>query len=186
MNLCTTNTFHFLEILVLQTLYIIWPVVMHYSNVTWMSQHLKSLGNWMFVQELVLALCEGNPLVINGLPSQRASNMESFPCHDTMIAYSQLLTKIWWRLNFALTLHIWRHNERNGISHQLHLHCLLKCWFRHRSKETSKLHVTGLCVGNSPVTGGFPAQRASKVENASVRWRHHAQMTPQAPFTSID
>ena len=29
-----------------------------------------------------------------------------------------------------------------------------------RSKKTSKLRVTGLCVGNSPVTGEFPAQMA--------------------------
>ena len=28
-----------------------------------------------------------------------------------------------------------------------------------RSKKTSKLRVTGLCAGNSPVTGEFPAQR---------------------------
>ena len=28
-------------------------------------------------------------------------------------------------------------------------------------KETSNLRVTGLCVGNSPVTGEFPAQMTS-------------------------
>ena len=51
-----------------------------------------------------------------------------------------------------------RHNERDGVSnHGLH-DCLLNCLFRHRSKKTSKLRVTGLCVGNSPVTGEFPAQ----------------------------
>ena len=40
-------------------------------------------------------------------------------------------------------------------------------------KETSKLRVTGLCVGNSPVTGEFPAQKASNVEDFSIWWRHH-------------
>ena len=30
--------------------------------------------------------------------------------------------------------------------------CLLSCLFRRRSKKTLKLCVTGLCVGNSPVT----------------------------------
>ena len=30
--------------------------------------------------------------------------------------------------------------------------------------KTSKLRVTGLCDGNSPVTGEFPAQRASNAE----------------------
>ena len=47
----------------------------------------------------------------------------------------------------------WRHNERDGVSNHQRLHCLLKRLFRHRSKESSKLHVTGLCVGNSPATG---------------------------------
>ena len=41
------------------------------------------------------------------------------------------------------------------------------------TKKTAKLRVTGLCVGNSPVTGEFPAQRASNAENASSWWRHH-------------
>ena len=35
---------------------------------------------------------------------------------------------------------------------------------RRRSKKTSKLRVTGLCEGNSPVIGEFPAQKASNAE----------------------
>ena len=47
----------------------------------------------------------------------------------------------------------WRHNGRDGVSnHQPH-DCLLHRLFRHRSKKTSKLHVTGLCMGNSPHQG---------------------------------
>ena len=61
----------------------------------------------------------------------------------------------------------WRHNGCNGISnHQPH-DCLLKCLFRYRSKETSKLRVTGLCVGNSPETSELPAQMASNPDNVS-------------------
>ena len=45
--------------------------------------------------------------------------------------------------------------------------------FRPRSKKTSKLRVNGLCAGNSPVTGEFPAQRASNADNVSIWWRHH-------------
>ena len=41
-----------------------------------------------------------------------------------------------------------------------------------------KLHVTGLCVGNSPVTGEFPAQRTSNAENVSIWWRHHVDGDP--------
>ena len=40
-------------------------------------------------------------------------------------------------------------------------------------KNTSKLRGTGLCEGNSPVTGEFPAHIASNAENAFIWWRHH-------------
>ena len=64
----------------------------------------------------------------------------------------------------------WRYNGCDGVSnHQPH-GCLLNCLFRRRSKKTSKLHVTGLCAGNSPVTGEFPAQMASNAENVSIWW----------------
>ena len=76
------------------------------------------------------------------------------------------------RLLSVLSLH-WRHNELDGLSdHQSH-DCLLKRLFRHRSKKTPKLRVTGLSEGNSPGTGEFPAQKASNAENVSISWRHH-------------
>ena len=44
----------------------------------------------------------------------------------------------------------WRHNGHDNVSnHQPHDY-LLNRLFRRRSKNTSKLRVTGLCVGNSP------------------------------------
>ena len=47
----------------------------------------------------------------------------------------------------------WRRNGRDGVStHQPH-NCLLNRLFVRRSKKTSKLRSTGLCEGNSPVTG---------------------------------
>ena len=49
----------------------------------------------------------------------------------------------------AYALH-WRYNAHDGVSnHQPHV-CLLNRLFRRRAKKTSKLRVTGLCVGNSP------------------------------------
>ena len=44
------------------------------------------------------------------------------------------------------------------------------------SKKTSKLRDTGLCKGNSPVTGGFPSQKASNAKNVSIWWRHHVSV----------
>ena len=62
----------------------------------------------------------------------------------------------------------WRHNERDCVSnHQPH-ECLLNRLFKVQINETPKLRVTGLCEGNSPVTGEFPAQKASNAENVSI------------------
>ena len=67
----------------------------------------------------------------------------------------------------------WRHNGCHSVSnHQPHDR-LLNRLFRHRSQKISKLRVTGLCVGNSPGTGEFPAQMASYADNVSIQWRHH-------------
>ena len=70
----------------------------------------------------------------------------------------------------------WRHNEHEGVSHHRRLDYLLCRLFKRRWEEKSKLHVTGLCEGNSPVTGEFSAQRASNAENASFWWRHHVSV----------
>ena len=62
----------------------------------------------------------------------------------------------------------WRHNEGDSVSnHQPH-DCLLNRLFKAKIKEISKLRVTGLCAGNSPGTGEFPAQMASNAENVSI------------------
>ena len=73
----------------------------------------------------------------------------------------------------------WRHNGRSSDSnHQPH-GCLLNRLFRRRSRKTSKLRVTGLCVGNSPGTGEFSAKMASNAENVSIWWRHHVKKGQQ-------
>ena len=45
---------------------------------------------------------------------------------------------------------LWRHNGHDSISNHQPYDCLLNRLFRRGSKKTSKLRVTGLCVGNSP------------------------------------
>ena len=80
-----------------------------------------------------------------------------------------------------------RHNDHAGVSnHQPH-GCLLNRLFRRKSKKTSKLRVTGLCAGNSPGTGEFPAQMASYAENVSIWWRHHVRVPNQSiTWTNAD
>ena len=45
------------------------------------------------------------------------------------------------------------------------------------SEDQRQLHsftsLSGLCVGNSPVTSEFPAQKTSNMEHVSIWWRHH-------------
>ena len=70
----------------------------------------------------------------------------------------------------------WRHNGRDGFSNHRRLGCLLNRLFRRRSNKISKLRVTGLCEGNPPATGGFPAQRSSNAKDSNAEgstWRHH-------------
>ena len=57
---------------------------------------------------------------------------------------------------------------------------------RCRSKKTSKLRVTGLCEGNSLVTGEFPARRASSAENVYLitsSWHCQINQTFVSPCT---
>ena len=87
----------------------------------------------------------------------------------------------------------WHLNECDGVSnHQPHNRSLNR-FFRCRSKKTSKLHVTGLCEGNSPGTSEFPAHRASNAENVSIWWHHHEIfssstmiLTCSIPFYTFD
>ena len=66
----------------------------------------------------------------------------------------------------------WRHNERDGVTnHQPH-NCLLNRLFKRRSKKTSKLRATGLCAGNSPITGESPHKGPVTRKNVSIWWRH--------------
>ena len=53
---------------------------------------------------------------------------------------------------------------------------------RAQIKENIKLRVTGLCAGNSPVTGEFPAKMARNAENVSIWWRHHERKLCAAPL----
>ena len=71
----------------------------------------------------------------------------------------------WWSLQ-------WRLDGRDNVSnHQPHV-CFLNRLFRHRSKKTSKLCVTGLCGGNSSGAGDFPA-KWPVTRKFFIWWRHH-------------
>ena len=85
---------------------------------------------------------------------------DTFTSDRYLIDVSPKVFEIWditaclWRWSGIGHVHSlqWRHNGRDSVSnHQPH-DCLLNRLFWRRSKKTSKLRVTGLCVGNSPGT----------------------------------
>ena len=116
------------------------------------------------------ALCKENPPVTSGSPNKGPLMLKVY-YFDRNYAEKSFLgnkTFFWWPI---LSLQL-RHKGHGGVSnHQLY-DCLLNRLFRKRWKR-SKLRVTGLCEGNSLVTGEFPTQRASNAENISIWWRHH-------------
>ena len=63
----------------------------------------------------------------------------------------------------------------SAMASQIRSHTIVysTVYSRRRSKKTSNLRVTGLCEGNSTVTGEFPAQMASNAEIVSTWLRHH-------------
>ena len=77
------------------------------------------------------------------------------------------------------------HNERNWVSNHQPRDCLLNSLFRLKSKKASKLRATCFCEGNSPVSGEFPAQKASNAENVSFWWRHHVITSAEAILSLI-
>ena len=94
---------------------------------------------------------------------------------ETSIISPTWLAGVVTKMPYQVTLQ-WRHNGRDTVSNHLPHDCLLNRLFRRRSKKTSKLRVTGLCAGNSPGTGEFPAQMASNAENVCIWWRHHESL----------
>ena len=105
-----------------------------------------------------------------------AQGGEVLNCHeDNIIDFGSLLYSCCWTLLHQKRIMAlqWRPNGHDGVSNHQPNHCLLNRLFRWRSRKSSKLLVTGLCAGNSPVTDEFPAQMASNAENVSIWWRHH-------------
>ena len=113
------------------------------------------------------------------------------PMKKLNIFYVKILESVFKNVVYEISTIFFRHQCVNGwyyLSDSWHtditvtskwaryhrcLDCLLNLLFKHRSKKTSKLRVTGHCEWNPPVTGRFPSQRASNAENLSIPWRHH-------------
>ena len=126
-----------------------------------------------------LKLCPG-PRYRYGRMADLDVNRDDLRC---LMTASSCTVTTYWRLGWqnhqwhSASLQ-WRHNGRTGVSNHQPRDCLLNRLFGRRFKKTSKLRVTGLCAGNSPMTDEFPAQMASTADNVSIWWRHHVNGCP--------
>ena len=93
--------------------------------------------------------------------TQARSALSSLHCHVFYLKYLNLGTSLWarWRLK--------------SPAPRLFAQALVQAHIK-----TPKLHVTDLCEEKPLVTGGFPSQRASNVENFSIWWFHHDKNLP--------
>ena len=63
-------------------------------------------------------------------------------------------------------------NDRHGVSNYWPIECLFSSLLRLIKKKHQRSALLSLCEGNPPESGGFPAQRGSNAESASIWWRH--------------
>ena len=144
-----------------------WNIAMMSTN--WASKLLKSLATRLFCQFFSLTTKKTSK------PFSTVSNHLILVIlnhyHGECICF--IGQAVMWSTDDSANTLRWRHNESDGVwNHQPH-DCLFNRLFRCTSMKTSKPRVTGLCAGNSPMTGEFPSQRASNAENVSIWWRHH-------------
>ena len=108
-------------------------------------------------------LFEQHPTVLKQVTLKGLPLLEMFSKFNFLNEKSHI-----WSKSPSKLLSINNKHGRDGVSNLKPHDCLLNRLFKVQIKETSKLRVTGLCEGNSPVTGEFPAQRASNAEHLSI------------------
>ena len=177
------------------------PLCRH-SNVTVTSQ-ANTLASKKTSQIHILTLCGWDPTVPDGFSSQRANNTESFcelKYHQLGIFTGATSTQSWSVVSTVWFTKSYIHCNRDMLLHVSHYSNVImsemasqiisrtsiySTVYSGRSTKTSKLRVTGLCAGNLPVTGEFPAQRASNAENLMTSSLLIPRKIQQHPSTFI-
>ena len=144
-----------------------WPVNTQASNAENVSIWWRHHEN---CSEL-LNRCGGNPVIICEFASKSPviRNVDFFAINPNQLLNSKAANvSLPWRQHYSDVI-------MSVVASQITSLTIVysTVYSRRRSKKTSKLRVTGLCEGNSPGTGEFPAQMASNAENVSTWWRHH-------------
>ena len=113
-----------------------------------------------------------NPSICFG--AQLANEKSSFNALSEVLGQSELRAIISSLVKFAVVLARHKHRSRDWHSSTgvLIVYSTVCSGADQRKHQSSAL--MGLCAGNSPVTGEFPAQRPINAENVFMCWRRHA------------
>ena len=152
---------------------------------------MKNTILWMFIKSMAQMKRNVTSAFCNGHICWNSSTTTSFSTIGRM-TFSQDLMKYWileiiyHRCNITFIFFQIHYNDviMGAMASQITSLIIVysTVYSRRRSKKTSKLRVTGLCAGNSPVTGEFPAQMVSNAENVSIWWRHHVTRQPASRY----
>ena len=121
-------------------------------DVTWASCRLNSWSNRSFIQKLVHVINK-NLFMLSA-------------------KFALMVICVW---NSTVKILYYNDVIIDGVSNHQPRDCLLKRLFRRRSKKTSKLRVTGLCVGNSPHK--WPVTRKIVPFDDVIMFPHKGQYT---------
>ena len=128
------------------------------------SSHNLFSGWWTHSLHWINSLCPGDAMCLVSSLGDLVNNGPGIAM--TWISYNWQSTDVHW--------HQFQHYSDVIMGAMAsEITCFTIVLLNRLSKKTSKLRVTGLCAGNSSVTGEFPAQMASSAENVSIWWWHH-------------
>ena len=117
-----------------------------YLKIAWVLSYCAYRKRYWY-REMDMTASHANDFRITGSSWGESTGDRLIPINERTCSNGQLWCFVLW--TWTITLR-WRHNDHNCVSNHQPRGCLLNRLFRRRSKKTSKLRVTGLCVGNSP------------------------------------
>ena len=130
----------------------------------------KQVSTWLLHQmktvPALMSLCEGNPSVTGGFPSQRPVK-RSFDVLFDLRLNKRLSTQSRCRWFETPSCPLWRQSSDQYIRILSPLDCLLNNLVKSTSKQTTKLRITALEWREPPVIDGF-SLLASEVNPAMV------------------
>ena len=144
----------------------------HYDAIVMMKDRQQQNDVWRFGHDITMQVHDSSVCRSVALFVQRWRSLRVKFYRWKLVIYAKHCHSLKYTYTFFGVLRMWQYNDviMSAMASQITSLTIVYSSVNSRriSKKTSKLRVTGLCGGNSPVTGEFPAQMASNLENVSI------------------